>query len=128
MVLLDTCTLLWLAADQMKLSEAARAVIAENGGNLFVSSISSFEIAIKHHKKKIVLPSAPQKWFPAVLEHHGIMEIPVDSGIAMASAALPLLHNDPADRIIVATAKAFNMPIVSPDRLISQYRDTEVRW
>jgi PIN domain nuclease of toxin-antitoxin system len=128
MVLIDTCTLLWLAADQTKLSGGAKAIIADNAGNLYVSAITSFEIAIKHYRKRLLLPSAPQKWFPAVLEHHGIKEIPVDSGIAMASAALPSLHNDPADRIIIATAQAYNMIIVSPDHLISQYRNTEVRW
>jgi len=128
MVLLDTCTLLWLASDQEKLSDTAREIIADNAGNIFVSSITSLEIAIKHFKKKLVLPTTPHQWIPAVMEHHGIFEIPVDSMIAIASASLPALHNDPADRIIVATAKEYRMTVLTPDRLISVYKDIIVRW
>jgi len=128
MVILDTCTLLWLAADQSKLSGKARSVISANAGSLFVSSISAFEIAVKHKKKKLVLPEAPGKWFPAVLEHHGIAEIPVDSSIAIDASALPPFHNDPADRIIIATAITHGMIVLTPDHCIGQYGEVIAKW
>jgi PIN domain nuclease of toxin-antitoxin system len=128
MLLLDTCALIWLATDHTKLSEEAIKLISQNAGNLFISSFTSFEIAIKHLKKKLTLPIKPSKWIPEVLEYHGIIEIPVDSEIAICSVNLPHLHNDPADRIIIATSMIKNIPILSPDSLMKKYPHLVVRW
>lgn len=128
MVLLDTCALLWLAADKRKLSAAAKQAIQENSGELFVSSLSAFEVAIKVKKGKLDLPMAAADWFEQALEHHGIREIPVDSAVALASVALPSLHNDPCDRFIVATSIAKSMPVITCDRLVAQYEGISVVW
>ena len=128
MLLLDTCALLWLVADQNKLSEAAKKAIENSDSGLFVSAISAFEIAIKHRNKKLDLPLPPEKWFPAVLDFHGIHELPVSSNIAILSAHLPIHHNDPCDRIIIASSKLHNMHIVTSDSLIKQYSQIKVIW
>jgi PIN domain nuclease of toxin-antitoxin system len=101
-VLLDTCVFLWLADDQEMLSPRARQLIADNAGSLFISSISAFEIAVKHRKGALRLPLSPADWIGEALEHHGITDIPVDWRIAERSASLPPLHRAPADRLIVA--------------------------
>ena len=49
-MLLDTCVLLWIAADQSKLSERGRDLVRQNGGNLYVSAIGPFEIGVKHYR------------------------------------------------------------------------------
>lgn len=59
MVLLDTCTLPWLVAEQKRLSRLARDLIRENGTNLYVSSISALEIGIKARRGKLILPNPP---------------------------------------------------------------------
>jgi PIN domain nuclease of toxin-antitoxin system len=128
MVLLDTCTLLWLAADQRKLSVPAKESLEQNAGRLLVSSISAFEIALKAKKGKLDLPIAAATWFERAIRHHGIREIPVDSTIALGSVALPPLHNDPCDRFIVATAAVRAVPIITCDPLIAQYPDVRVVW
>ncbi len=128
MLLLDTCTLLWLATDQKSLSKKAVTLISMNAGRLYISSITSFEIAIKHNKKRLVLPLMPEEWIPAILKHHGILEIPMDSEIAILSASLPPLHNDPADRIIIATSIINNIPILTPDTMIKKYPEVEIKW
>lgn len=128
MLLLDTCTLLWLAADESRLSEKARDLIRENADGLFVSAISAFEIAVKHRKGALRLPLPPRSWFPQVTKHHGVGELPVTSQVALLSAELPPLHNDPCDRIIVATAQAERLPILTPDPLIRAYPEAETCW
>ena len=128
MVILDTCTLLWLAADAKKLSEKAKRTITTNSSALSVSAISGFEVAIKHRSKKLTLPLPPQQWFSEALLFHGIHEIPVTSSVAIASVQLPLLHNDPCDRIIMATARIHSLTVITCDRLIAQYDDVEVVW
>ena len=128
MILLDTCVLLWLVSDQKKLSTKAKNTIEENGYALFVSAISAFEIAIKYQNGKLELPLPTMDWFTEALDFHGIREIPVTSSIAISSVQLPPLHNDPCDRIIIATSKLNAMKIVTSDKLISQYDQADVIW
>lgn len=128
MILLDTCTLLWLASDQKKLSSKAKKEIEKNTRALFVSSITAFEIAIKCRNGKLELPLPSLDWFTEAIDFHGIHEIPVTSSIAVSSVQLPPLHNDPCDRIIIATSQLNAMKIVTCDKLISQYENAEVIW
>ena len=128
MILLDTCVLLWLVADQKKLSTKAKDTIEKNAYALFVSAISAVEIAIKYQNAKLELPLPAMNWFAEALGFHGIHEIPITSSIAISSVELPPLHNDPCDRIIIATSKLNAMKIVTSDRLISQYDQADVIW
>jgi len=61
MMLLDTCSLLWLAGDQARLSEQARSSIVSAGPGLALSAISAFEIAFKHRQGKLTLPIPPRQ-------------------------------------------------------------------
>lgn len=128
MILLDTCALLWLAADQSKLSERAKKTIQENAERLFISSISAFEIAVKAQRGKLELPMPPEIWFEKALKHHGIQEIEINSDIAFCAVALAPLHNDPCDRFIIATALQNSMKIITSDFLIVQYKEVKVIW
>ncbi len=128
MLLLDTCALLWLAADQARLSKPAKNAIREHADRLFVSSITAFEIAIKAKSGKLELPMVADAWFEKALRHHGLTEVSVDGAIAAGSVNLPPLHNDPCDRIIIATALRHNMAIVTCDALIAQYKAVKVIW
>jgi hypothetical protein len=67
---------------------------------------------------------APSEFIARALAHHGIHKIPVDHEIALASTALPDLHNDPFDRILVATAQARNLRLVSKAAQLARYRLT----
>ena len=128
MLLLDTCTLVWLDSDPALLSAGARQEIGNQARSLFVSSVSALELAIKIRKGKLTLPMPLETWFPGVLAAHGIEEIVVDWRVSAATGALPLLHSDPFDRIIIATAKLNNQSIVTPDQLIRAYSDVSVVW
>lgn len=128
MLLLDTCSLLWLVADQDRLSARARSLLAAKAGALFVSAISAFEIGIKARRKALTLLLPPEEWYARALEFHGLREIPVDGRIACRSTQLPPLHGDPCDRIIVATAQLAAMTLVTPDPLIRAYPGIEVAW
>ncbi len=128
MLLLDTCTLLWLAADQARLSDKVKGLIRDRADSLFISSITAFEIAVKSRRGALQLPLEPQEWVARALEHHGINELPVTSSIFIRSAGLPLLHNDPCDRVIVATAQLEGLCILTPDALIRAYPNTCTDW
>jgi len=128
LLLLDTCTLLWLASALERLSPRARELIGEHAGLLFVSAISAFELGVKHRKGRLTLPLPPGDYYARALERHGLREIAVDGGIAELSTRLPPLHADPCDRIIVATAQRHRLTVVTPDPLVAAYPDTSVAW
>src|SRR5258708_12951016 len=115
MLLLDTCTLVWMDSDPGSLSLQARQEIGNHAAALFVSSVSALELAIKIRKGKLTLPMPLEKWFPGVLAAHGLNEIAIDWRVGAETGALPLLHSDPFDPLIIATAKFRNLSIVSPD-------------
>lgn len=128
MYLLDTCALIWLVSDQDSLTRKVKRVIVNNVGEIYISSISAFEIAIKSVKGKIELPLSPDEWFKEAVMHHGIGEVPITSDIACKSALLPRVHNDPCDRIIIATAIQQNMVVITRDEIFLEYPDIRVLW
>lgn len=128
MYLLDTCTLIWLVSEQDSLTGKVKSILRNNPGNLYVSAISAFEIAVKTNKGKIELPLKPEEWFKEAVKHHGIEEIQISSDIACKSALLPRIHDDPCDRIIIATAMVNNMTIITKDEVFLKYPDIEVVW
>jgi len=128
MLLLDTCTLLWLAGDQSRLSAKAKELIGQHADSLFLSAISAFEIALKHRRGGLRLPIEPQAWTALALQHHGITEVPTTCRIAVQATELAALHNDPCDRMIIATAKIEGLQILTPDPLIRAYPDVQVQW
>jgi PIN domain nuclease of toxin-antitoxin system len=70
----------------------------------------------------------PDEWFRAVLAVGSITPLPVTWEIALASTRLAAVHNDPADRIVIATAVAHGCRIVTSDREIAKYPEANVLW
>jgi PIN domain nuclease of toxin-antitoxin system len=127
MILVDTCALLWLASGSLELSKVARDELRKPVV-VYVSAVSAWELGIAVAKKKLGLPIAISRWFPEVCAHYRITELPITGAIAAAATELPQLHGDPADRIIIATAKQHNLTILTPDALIAQYPKLNTLW
>ena len=126
--LLDTCALIWLVNGDRQLSQEAIRLCADPESQLGVSAVSAWEIALKAARRKLSLRMAPDVWWARALEQHQLEELPITSRIAIAAAALEAIHNDPFDRILIATAAEHGLRIVSPDRVISRYRNVGVVW
>lgn len=123
-LLLDTCALIWLAnGDRMK-AEAidAMARAAREGGN-HISPVCAWEVGLlsKGAMPLAFLPD-PATWFARVMAYPGMRPVPLSAAMAIASSWLPgTLHNDPADRLLIATARDTGLPIVTRDRRILAY-------
>lgn len=128
MILLDTCTLLWLASDKTKLSAQATEAVRGSGEFVEVSAISAWEIAWKQAKGHLELGMTARAWFQLALEVQQVRECSITAAIALRAAELPHLHSDPADRFIIATALELSLPIVTPDHLIRQYPGIKTLW
>jgi PIN domain nuclease of toxin-antitoxin system len=128
MILLDTFTLIGIAAEPDRLSPAARSFVEDSANRLFVSAISAQEIGVAVQKQRLILKANPRDWFEMAISHYNVEVIDVTWRIAMASVELPRLHSDPADRIIIATAMTHNLMLLTPDRKIHRYRQARIVW
>ena len=119
-MLLDTCALLWLVHEQSNLSDVAIQEM-DAAPILYVSAISGFEIGLKYRTNKLQLPMPPSEWFDGIMEHHEISVIELDLATCIKATELPLIHKDPCDRFIIATAMLRDMPVVTVDHRFEQY-------
>ena len=105
MILLDTHVLIWQELGDLRLGPQARRVIASalQEDRAAVSAISFWEVGMRVQKGRLDLFFDLGVWRRDLLDR-GLIEIPVDGGIATRAGLLPNIHGDPADRIIVATA------------------------
>ena len=118
MILLDTQALLWMRLGNPRLGPRARLEIEQawESGQVAISTISFWEIAMLKDKGRLRFPEDVALWRREQLDH-GLVEIPVDGGIAIRAGLLTDLHGDPADRLIVATALEGHR-LVTADRRI----------
>jgi PIN domain nuclease of toxin-antitoxin system len=118
LILLDTQVLLWLLYGDSRLGRQARQVIddALADGRAAVSAITFWEVAMLHARGRITLQADIGSWRDSLIEE-GLIEIPVDGGIAVRAGLLQDIHDDPADRLIVATALDGHQ-LVTADRRI----------
>jgi len=128
MFLLDTCTLIWFATDSAELSLKARKAILANPNELFVSAATAWEIAVKVRNGKLKFGMKPEVWYREALEYFGIREITIDSGLAFQASKLANIHNDPFDRMIIATSQTHKMSLITCDKIIMQYHGINILW
>jgi len=123
-VLLDTHTLIWLLDGDRALSPAAVTVIerAAREATVFVAAITPWEIAMLVAKGRLTLTRDVQEWVDDALRQPGVALAPLDPAIAIASTRLPgTIHGDPADRLIVATARHVDALLVTADERLLAY-------
>ena len=124
-ILFDTHTLIWFLSDSPHLTAPARGLLSREGVEIFFSSISIEEIAIKHSLKPEVMPCEPSEVLAAALAS-GLREIPFDAQAAVAVGALPWIHRDPFDRMLIAQAQTASMKLLSHDANVLRYGDVAI--
>lgn len=129
--LLDTHAWLWWVTDDARLSKRARAAIAraQRDEDLGLSAISIWEVAKKVEKGQLHLDRALDDWLDAALAPAGLQVIELSRPILVDSCRLPgPFHGDPADQIIVATARRRGVPLVTADTRIREYGHVKTVW
>ena len=120
-LLLDTCAFLLWTQDAPQVSEEVRRLVADPANDVYVSSVTAWEIGVKHGLGKLELPAPPEVFVPTRREWYDFKSLPIDEASALQLRRLPPLHKDPFDRILICQAIEHGMTLVTPDRLISQY-------
>ena len=131
MVVLDTCAWLWMCTDPKRLSRAAREAIGrdQKRDGLVVSIMSAWEIAKLVQKRRLAFSIACREWIERAVRADGVMMHPLTPDICVESTELPgVFHGDPADQLIVATARLLGAPVVTSDRKIRDYPHVATLW
>lgn len=122
MIILDTHIWLWWANGDPRLRPAYRqTILAEEKNGLGVAAISCWEVALLASYKRIQLGVPVAQWIARALVPP-VLLLPLSPEIAVEAHYLPgNFHRDPADRLIVATARVYNVPLMALDGLILAY-------
>ena len=123
MIILDTHIWLWWNQDSPQLTKFQKDVIENSRSEgIGISSISLIEISRLVDRSRLVLPKPLGEWFSIALAEEGVLLIPITPEIAIEAYALPdEFHKDPADRIIVATARVYDCSLMTVDQNIVAY-------
>ena len=120
MIVLDTSALLFWTLDQERLSAKAEQSISDSE-RIWVSSMSIWEIGIKSKKGKLLLPVSLKDFADGLSRLRGLELLPVDTTTWIESLELDWDHNDPADRVIVATAALHDCQLATSDSRMRAY-------
>jgi PIN domain nuclease of toxin-antitoxin system len=119
-LLLDTHIFLWAVGGSPALKPTTRRII-ESAAEVYVSAASIWEIAAKARLGKI---DANAMALVDAIESSGFIELPVRAVHAAGVAELPLFHNDPFDRLLIAQAIAEPLKFLTVDAILAKYSDT----
>ncbi|MGB8685527.1 MAG: type II toxin-antitoxin system VapC family toxin [Candidatus Binatus sp.] len=120
-LLLDSCTFLWIVADDPHLSATARAMFRDPSNEAFLSVVSAWEIAVKSALGNMPLPEPADSYVPNFRKKELIEPLPLSEEMVLQVVRLPLIHRDPFDRLLICQAIAEGMAILTPDNRIRQY-------
>ena len=130
MLLMDTHVWFWSVTEPENLSEAALDVIQRTETeSRTIASISIWEFAMMVARRRIEIKMNPEQWLDHAIHKTGLRVLELNPAIAVESCELPgAFHRDPADRIIVATARINGATLVSKDKKILNYPYVKSIW
>ena len=126
-LLLDTHCWLWAEMSPERLSDAARSALEDGENEVRFSAASAWEMGIKNSLGKLRLPEQSVTYLPKRMAALGISSLDITIEHALAAGALPALHRDPFDRMLVAQAAFEGLMLMTADAQLLPY-DVEILW
>lgn len=123
-LLLDTHAAIWITEDQPLAASATEAINTayRTGSTVFISAITAWEVGLLVSRNRLSLTAKPERWFQRLLAIPGVKLADLSPEILIASSFLPgEPPRDPADRIILATARDLGATLITRDRLLLKY-------
>lgn len=124
LLLLDTHAAIWISRNEPLAPRATKAINTayETAGSVFISSITAWEIGLLVSRNRLNLLMTPERWFARLLAVPGVRLAELSPAILIASSFLPgTPPRDPADRIMLATARDLGATLITRDRLLLKY-------
>ena len=125
-LLLDTHAFLWFLNGDPRLSKRARHAMEDEASELFLSTASVWEMAIKAGLERLTLPSSVEEYVAEKIAE-GFRILPIEWTHAAAVQQLPAHHRDPFDRLLIAQSKEEDMSLVTGDSVFKAY-NIRVIW
>jgi PIN domain nuclease of toxin-antitoxin system len=125
-LLLDTHIWLWMAIEPNRLASRVRKVLDDPENELWLSSISVWELTVLCRKGRFRTSPELPVWVANTMGELRLTEAPLTVEVALAISSLNLPHNDPADGFIAATAKVFGLTLVTADERLAKLADVAV--
>lgn len=125
-LLLDTHIWLWSALDRARLSNRVITALENPENRLWLSPISLWEVLTLCERNRLALHPTPQSWISSTLDAVPMREAQVTYQVAQETARVQLSHRDPADRFLVATARVFDLTLVTADEKLLKSRQVLV--
>jgi len=126
-VLLDTHAFLWAVTGDRRLSSPARALIEDGENQVFLSAVSMWEIVLKARAGKLHVEGSVAKVLEEQMRQARISPLAIYPAHVLRVAALPPIHKDPFDRLLIAQAQSENLALVTRDPEIRRYT-VQVIW
>jgi PIN domain nuclease of toxin-antitoxin system len=120
-LLLDTHVWLWSQMHPDRIKPDVREAIARADNEVYLSSVSSWEMAIKIAAGRLQLPRPLDEIVPEALLADDMRSLPLEHHHCFELAKLPMLHRDPFDRMLVAQARQESLTLVTADRVFDRY-------
>jgi len=120
-ILLDTCSFLWIVQEPEKISLISKHAFEEPSNKVYLSSVATWEIALKYSIGKLPLPIPPRIFIPEALAAHEIATLDLSPNDTFHLQELPSLHRDPFDRMLICQAIEHGLTILTPDEAIQRY-------
>lgn len=126
-ILIDTQIFLWTLTEPKRLGKKAQSLLKSKKNQLYLSAASSWEISIKASLGKLPLPEPPDKYITSRMANLKIAPLDVKHYHTFIVYQLPLHHRDLFDRILIASAIAENIHLMSADKQFRRY-DVDLIW
>lgn len=125
-LLLDTHVWLWGFLEPDRLAGAVAEALENSENELWLSPISIWELILLTRKKRVVLDLPVEKWVEKAMALAPVREAPLNAEVVLTTMHVHLTHGDPADALIVATAKAFELTLVTFDRRLRRTKEIQI--
>lgn len=125
-LLLDTHIWVWSALDRGRISARLTGILENPDNELWLSPISLWEVLTLCQKQTLTLHPNPQAWITHVLDTVPMREAQITYQVAQETARVQLPHRDPADRFLVATARVFDLTLVTADAQLLKSKQVAV--
>lgn len=117
-LLLDTCTFLWIIKNAPELSISAKAAFSDPANEVYLSTVSIWELLVKHRLGRLPLLDAPEQFIVMQRKLHRIEPLSLQEDAVSQLLRLPEYHKDPFDRMLICQAITHGFTLLTPDKNI----------
>ena len=119
-LLLDTHMWLWSVLEPQRLTRRVEKALADPANELWLSPVSVAELTVLLRKGRLTLPHDIQTWVTKTVQDLQLIEAPLTIEVALAISSINFPHGDPADHFLAATAKVFDLTLVTADEHLTE--------